>query len=74
MYKTRDTKLFFHIINKVTSPLFHRPVSANGHNFDVASGLFDEGAQRSSITHDLPEKLKMKPHGTEILKIFGFGK
>ncbi|XP_071153540.1 uncharacterized protein [Mytilus edulis] len=48
------------------------PVSAE-HEILDAKILFDEGAQRSFITEELAEKLKLKPTGTESVNLSGFG-
>ncbi|XP_071171198.1 uncharacterized protein [Mytilus edulis] len=48
------------------------PVSAE-HEILDAKILFDEGAQRSFITEELAEKLKLKHTGTESVNLSGFG-
>ncbi len=35
--------------------------------------MFDEGAQRSFVTQELADKLKLKPSGTESINLSGFG-
>ncbi|VDI25014.1 Hypothetical predicted protein [Mytilus galloprovincialis] len=67
-----DTVLHSQSPDRVLLKTAINPVSAE-HEILDAKILFDEGAQRSFITEELAEKLKLKPTGTESVNLSGFG-
>ncbi|XP_071152313.1 uncharacterized protein [Mytilus edulis] len=67
-----DTVLHSQSTDRVLLKTAINPVSAE-HEILDAKILFDEGAQRSFITEELAEKLKLKPTGTESVNLSGFG-
>ncbi|XP_060569657.1 uncharacterized protein LOC132728064 [Ruditapes philippinarum] len=48
-------------------------VSSQDHTITNTNILFDEGAQRSFITKELAEKLKLKPNGSDTISLASFG-